>query len=55
MEKPRNYQPNTSRLKRRHNRIKRRLALGMGKAGDVDRLRQLRKELGYEQTEKVAS
>ena len=35
-------------VKQRHNRIKRRLELGMGKPGDQVKLKALRKELGYE-------
>ncbi len=35
-------------LKRRHNRIKRRIALGVTKSGDERKLAELRKELGYE-------
>lgn len=34
-------------LKQRHNRIKRRLALGVGKPGDETKLQKLKKELGY--------
>lgn len=34
-------------LKRRHNKIKRRIELGVEKPGDIQQLQLLRTELGY--------
>lgn len=39
--------PNIARMKRRHNRIKRRIALGAAKPGDEQRLMELKRRLGY--------
>lgn len=35
-------------LRKRHNKIKRRIELGAGKAGDQDKLIKLRAALGYD-------